>query len=65
VEKPGRTQDEAPRRWHGQRVIRQVEVEDSDGWVALEPRRFIVLEALPKPEEDNGWTVLAPPVSAA
>ena len=27
VEKPGRTQAEAPRRWHGQSVIRQVEVE--------------------------------------
>src|ERR671933_2345262 len=30
VEKPGRTKAEAPRRWHGQSVIRQVEVEDSD-----------------------------------
>jgi len=27
VEKPGRTRDEAPRRWHGQSVIQQVEVE--------------------------------------
>ena len=27
VEKPGRTKDEAPRRWHGQSVLRQVEVE--------------------------------------
>jgi transposase len=27
VEKPGRTKAEAPRRWHGQSVIRQVEVE--------------------------------------
>jgi hypothetical protein len=27
LEKPGRTKDEAPRRWHGQSVIRQVEVE--------------------------------------
>jgi hypothetical protein len=26
-EKPGRTKAEAPRRWHGQSVIRQVEVE--------------------------------------
>jgi transposase len=25
VEKPGRTKDEAPRRWHGQSVIRQVQ----------------------------------------
>ena len=35
VEKPGRTKDEAPRRWHGQSVLRQVEVEYSDGRVAL------------------------------
>ena len=34
VEKPGRTKDEAPRRWHGQSVLRQVEVEYSDGRVA-------------------------------
>jgi transposase len=27
VEQPGRTQDEAPRRWHGHRVLRRVEVE--------------------------------------
>jgi hypothetical protein len=27
VEKPGRTKDEAPRRWHGPRVRRWVEVE--------------------------------------
>src|SRR4029450_4491888 len=30
VEKPGRTKDEAPRRWHGHSVYRQVEVEYSD-----------------------------------
>ena len=27
VEKPGRTKAEAPRHWHGQSVMRQVEVE--------------------------------------
>src|SRR6266699_2675820 len=45
VEKPGRTQDETPRRWHGQSVLRPVEVEDSDGRVALEARRFVVVHA--------------------
>jgi len=45
VEKPGRTKDEAPRRWHGHSVIRQGEVESSDGRVVLEPRRFIVVHA--------------------
>src|SRR5215510_3522502 len=45
VEKPGRTKDEAPRRWHGQSMIRQVEVEYSDGRVVLEPLRFIVVHS--------------------
>jgi hypothetical protein len=31
VEKPGRTQAEAPWRWHGQSVLRQVEVAYSEG----------------------------------
>jgi transposase len=45
VEKPGRTRDEAPRRWHGQSVIRQVEVKYSDGRVALEALRFVVVHS--------------------
>src|SRR5499427_4858468 len=45
VEKPGRTQAEAPRRWHGQSVLRPVEVEYSDGRVALEALRFVVVHA--------------------
>ena len=45
VEKPGRTKDEAPRRWHGQSVIRQVEVEYSDGRVAQEELRFVVVHS--------------------
>jgi transposase len=45
LEKPGRTKAEAPRRWHGQSVIRQVEVEYSDGRVALEALRFVVVHS--------------------
>src|SRR4030095_9588930 len=45
LEKPGRTKDEAPRRWHGQSVSRQVEVEYSDGRVALETLRFVVVHS--------------------
>jgi len=45
VEKPGRTQDEAPRRWHGHSVLRQVAVEYSDGRVAQEALRFVVVHA--------------------
>jgi transposase len=45
VEKPGRTQDEAPRRWHGQSAMRQVEVKYSDGHVAQEELRFVVVHS--------------------
>src|SRR5499433_682434 len=45
VEKPGRTKDEAPRRWHGQSVMRQVEVEYSDGRVTLAALRFVVVHS--------------------
>jgi hypothetical protein len=45
VEKPGRTKDEAPRRWHGQSVIRQVEVEYRDRRVALEALHFVVVHS--------------------
>jgi transposase len=45
VEKPGRTKAEAPRRWHGQSVMRHVEVEYSDGRVALAALRFVVVHS--------------------
>ena len=45
VEKPGRTKDEEPRRWHGHRVLRPVEVEDSAGRVAQEEVRFVVVHS--------------------
>ena len=31
LEKPGRTRQESPRRWHGASAVRQVEVEYADG----------------------------------
>jgi transposase len=45
LEKPGRSQDEAPRRWYGQSVRRQVEVEYRDGRVAQETLRFVVVHS--------------------
>jgi len=45
VEKPGRTQHEAPRCWQGQSVRRQVEVEYSDGRVTQEEVRFVVVHS--------------------
>jgi hypothetical protein len=40
--KPGRTRQEAPRRWHGASVVRHGEVEDADGRLARAERRFLV-----------------------
>ena len=45
IEKPGRMKDEAPRHWHGQSVLRQVEVEYSDGRVVSEALRFVVVHS--------------------
>ena len=45
VEKPGRTKDEAPRHWHGRSVLRPVEVEYSEGRLAQETLRFVVVHA--------------------
>jgi len=40
VAKPGRTQDEVCRQWHGHSVMRPVEGEDSDGRVTQEELRW-------------------------
>ena len=45
LEKPGRTRDEGPRRWHGQSGLRQVEVEYSEGRIAQEALRFVVVHS--------------------
>jgi len=45
IEKLGRTKDEAPRRWHGQSVLRQIEVESSDGRLVHETLRFVVVHS--------------------
>ena len=45
LEKPGRTRQEAPRRWHGRRVVRQGEVEDADGRRAMEGLRCLVVHS--------------------
>ena len=45
MEKPGRRRDEAPRFWHGQSLRRHVEVEYSDGRVALEALRFVIVHS--------------------
>jgi len=45
LEKPGRTRQESPHQWHGQSVVRRVEVEYSDRRVALEALRFVVVHS--------------------
>jgi transposase len=45
VEKPGRTKDEAPRRWQGQSVMRPVEVEYRNGRIVQEEVRFVVVHS--------------------
>jgi transposase len=45
VEKPGRTKAEVCRQWHGQSVLRPVEVEDSDGRVTQEAGRLLVVQS--------------------
>jgi hypothetical protein len=43
--KPGRTRQEPPRRWHGQRVVRPVEVAYADGRCAVAELRFLVVHS--------------------
>jgi transposase len=45
LEKPGRTRQESPRRWHGQSVVRRVAVEYADGRLAMEELRFLVVHS--------------------
>jgi transposase len=45
LEKPGRTRQESPRRWHGTSVVRHVEVEYADGRLAVEALRFLVVHS--------------------
>jgi len=45
LEKPGRTRQESPRRWPGARVVRQGEVEDADGHLAMAELRFLVVHS--------------------
>ncbi|HEY7495530.1 MAG TPA: IS1634 family transposase [Candidatus Tectomicrobia bacterium] len=45
LEKPGRTAQEAPRRWRGQSVLHRVDVEYADGHIAQEDLRFVVVHS--------------------
>jgi transposase len=43
LEKAGKRRSDAPRRWYGRSVTRQVEVEDGKGQVTLAPIRFVAV----------------------
>jgi len=45
LDKPGRTRQEPPRRWHGQSVIRRVAVEYADGRQDMAELRFLVVHS--------------------
>ncbi len=45
LEQHGRTKEAPPRRWHGQSVMRRVEVEYREGRVTSEALRFVVVHA--------------------
>jgi transposase len=45
LEKPGRTSQEAPRRWRGQSVLRSVAVEYGDGRIDQVELRFVVVHS--------------------
>ena len=45
LEKPGRTRQEPPRRWHGQSVTRRVAVEYADGRPDVAESRFLVVHS--------------------
>src|SRR4029434_1679128 len=45
LDKPGRTQQDAPRRWRGQSVLRRVAVEYADGHIGQEELRFVVVHS--------------------
>jgi transposase len=53
IEQPGRTKDEAPRRWPGYSALRQVEVEYSDGRVVSEALRFVVVHSSPLAQQQT------------
>jgi hypothetical protein len=45
LEKPGRTRQEPPRRWHGQSVVRRVPVEYADGRLDVAEVSFLVVHS--------------------
>jgi transposase len=52
LEKPGRTRQELPRRWHGCSVTRPVEVAYADGRLAVEELRFLVVHSSQLAQQD-------------
>jgi hypothetical protein len=54
LEKPGRTRQEPPRRWHGQSVVRCVPVEYTDGRLDVAEIRLLVVHLIPLAHQTAG-----------
>ena len=65
LETPGRTRQESPRRWHGHRVVRPVDVEDADGRLAGEDRRLLGVPSSQWAEQAAGASTAAQAPEAA
>ena len=59
LEKPGRTRQEPPRRWHGQSVVRRVPVEYTDGRRAVAEIRFLGVPSSPWAPQTAGASAAA------
>jgi len=59
-EQPGRTKAAAPRRWHGHRVMRQGEVEESEQRVVQEEVRLVVVHASQLAQQQAQASAAAP-----
>jgi transposase len=56
VDKPARWQRDAPRRWYGRSITREIEVEYDDGRIAWAPVRFVaVYSSQLAPHHEEGY----------
>jgi transposase len=59
LEKPGRTAQEAPRRWRGQSALHRVDVEYADGHIGQEELRFVVVHSSSLAQQETKATATA------
>lgn len=59
LEKPGRTAQEAPRRWRGQSALHRVDVEYADGHIGQEELRCVVVHSSSLAQQETKATATA------